>query len=153
MDDPRFNHESLWTLEASVAQVWQALTEVEQWPRWWPYLRRVETVHAAAGVGAVRRLHWRTRLPYGFTLLVTCTEAQRERRLVGRSAGDLSGEGAWELQPVGPQTHVRYTWRLDVNKPWMRRFAPLLAPLFAWNHHGVMRAGERGLRRWLSSQR
>jgi hypothetical protein len=31
----------------------------------------------------------------------------------------------------------------------MRWLAPLLAPVFRWNHDGVMRAGEAGLRRLL----
>jgi hypothetical protein len=34
----------------------------------------------------------------------------------------------------------------------MRALAPLLAPVFRWNHAGVMRAGEAGLARHLATR-
>jgi hypothetical protein len=98
-------------------------------------------------LGAVRRLHWSTRLPYRLALQVECTEARAPHVLSARSTGDLSGEGRWELVPVPGGTRVRYTWRVELGKPWMRRLAPLLEPLFRWNHDAVMRAGYAGLER------
>lgn len=47
-------------------------------------------------------------------------------------------------------TDVTYVWRVRLIKRWMRWLAPLLAPVFLWNHEGVMRAGEAGLRRHLA---
>lgn len=142
-----------WRLDAPPEAVWQALTEVDQWPRWWPYVRRVELLRRGRepdGVGALRRLAWGSRLPYGFTLDVECVEAEAPRRLRGRSTGALEGEGLWELWPDGLGTVVRYTWRLHLNTAWMRLATPLMAPVFRWNHEGVMRGGGRGLARWLA---
>jgi hypothetical protein len=42
---------------------------------------------------------------------------------------------------------VRYDWRVDLGKPWMRTLAPLLRPAFAWNHNVLMRWGEQDLSR------
>ena len=141
---------STWRLDAPPAAVWAALTRVEDWPRWWPFVERVETIRQAQGVGAVRRLHWRTRLPYRLSLLMTCTAAERERRLAGISRGHLIGEGEWTLTQDGRHTLLHYDWRVALAKPWMRRSRWLLQPLFAWNHGAVMRAGEAGLKRWLA---
>jgi len=145
-----------WRLDAPPETVWQALTEVDDWPQWWPYVRRVELLRRGResdGVGALRRLTWGSRLPYGFTLDVECVESDAPRRLRGRSSGALEGEGLWELWPDGVGTVVRYTWRLDLKTAWMRLAAPLMAPLFRWNHEGVMRGGGRGLASWLPSRR
>lgn len=149
----RYEYLSHWRLAAPPEAVWQALTEVGDWPRWWPYVRRVELLRHgrdADGVGALRRIAWASRLPYGFTLDVECVEAEHGRRLRGLSRGHLEGEGLWELQPDGDGTSVRYTWRLHLNTAWMRRLAPVMAPVFRWNHEGVMRAGAEGLARWLA---
>lgn len=144
---------SCWRIAAPVADVWRALVEVERWPQWWPYVRRVQTLREgdADGVGAIRRIEWSSRLPYGFTLDVEGVEASRHRVLRGCATGDLDGVGLWVLKPEDGGTCVRYTWRLDLRTRWMRAAAPLMAPVFRWNHHGVMRAGARGLARHLQA--
>jgi hypothetical protein len=49
-------------------------------------------------------------------------------------------------------TTVRYEWRVRTTKRWMNLAAPLLAPLFAWNHDQVMCAGGRGLAEYLGAR-
>ncbi|MBT9594980.1 MAG: SRPBCC family protein [Vitreoscilla sp.] len=150
-----FEYVSEWHLAAPPEAVWQVLTEVDQWPRWWPFVRRVRLLRRGRepdGVGALRRIDWATRLPYGFTLDVECVEADRPHRLRGLSSGHLAGEGLWELSPDGAGTCVRYTWRLHLNTAWMRIAAPLMAPVFRWNHEGVMRGGAIGLARQLADR-
>lgn len=154
----RYEYLSDWLLDAPVERVWRALVEVEAWPQWWPYVRSVQTLREgqrggeAEGLGAVRRIAWGSRLPYGFTLEVEAVESLRHRRLVGRATGDLEGTGTWELQPDGATTRVRYAWRLALNTRWMRISAPLMAPVFRWNHEGVMHAGACGLARHLGAR-
>ena len=46
----------------------------------------------------------------------------------------------------GAATDVTHVWRVRPARGWMRALSPLLAPAFRWNHDGVMRAGEAGLR-------
>lgn len=147
----RYEYVSDWQIDAPIEAVWQALTEVEAWPRWWRYVRHVQTLRAGrrggsdAGLGALRRIAWSSRLPYGFTLDVEVVEVQRLRRLVGRATGGLEGTGTWVLWPQGATTRVRYTWALALNTRWMKLAAPLLSPVFRWNHEGVMHAGAIGL--------
>jgi len=143
---------SAWDIPASAPRIWQALTEPQAWPRWWRFVRAVETVRPgdANGLGAVRRMHWSTRLPYGFSIEVETTDVVPLQRLQARSRGQLEGEGIWTLTSRGATaTRVDYEWRVALGRPWMRAAAPLLAPVFRWNHHAVMRAGEVGLIRHL----
>lgn len=153
-DAPRraaFELQSLWHLDAPVEPVWQALTHPEQWPHWWPYVRRVTPLAAggADGLGSVKRLEWGSRLGYGLGFDVETTEVVRPQRLRGRARGELDGEGLWELASDGATTRVSYLWRVDLGRAWMRAVAPLASPVFRWNHDGVMRAGAQGLARHL----
>ena len=63
--------------------------------------------------------------------------------------GQLNGQGLWQFLPDESSTRVRYTWSVSLGQPWMRRLAPLAAPIFRWNHNAVMRAGAVGLARHL----
>lgn len=146
-----FDLVSHWHIQAPVERVWAALADPAGWPQWWPFVREVQTLQpgAADGVGARRRIRWGTLLPYEIVIEVEALEAQRPQRLRGRSRGQLHGEGLWLLRPGPGCTDVTYVWRVTPAHAWMRWLAPLLAPVFRWNHRGVMRAGEAGLRRWL----
>ena len=146
-----FDLVSHWRLHASVDAVWDVLTDVEDWPQWWPGLRSVRTLRAArpGGVGGVRRLEWDTGLPYGLCIAVETVEVLRHERLRGRASGTLCGDGLWLLRGQGGLTDVTYVWRVELGPWWMRCLAPLLAPLFRWNHERLMRAGGAGLARRL----
>ena len=143
----RFELISYWHLDAPTAAVWPELTRVEDWPLWWRYVRSVRLLQAGdeRGIGAKHRLVWTNRLPYDIEIDVEVVESVRQRRLRARATGQLEGEGVWELFRIGDTTWLRYTWRVELTKPWMRAAAPWLGPLFHWNHNGVMRAGAAGL--------
>jgi hypothetical protein len=154
MPSTHFDLISHWRIPAPVDRVWAALTEPEGWPQWWSYVRAVRTLRPgdAGGVGSVRRIRWSTRLPYEIDIEVEAVEALRHQRLRGRARGQLCGEGIWLLRAAGALTDVTYVWRVELARPWMRWLAPLLAPVFRWNHDGVMRAGEAGLKRHLAGR-
>jgi hypothetical protein len=153
MSSTHFDLVSHWRIHAPVARVWAELTDPAGWPRWWPYVRGVRTLRKGDpdGVGAVRRMEWATRLPYRLVIDVEAVESVRHQRLRGRSRGHLVGDGLWLLRAEPGFTDVTYVWRVSLTRRWMRWLAPLLAPVFRWNHAGVMRAGEDGLRRRLES--
>jgi hypothetical protein len=148
----RFEYVTDWRFEAPIEAVWEALTDVARWPEWWPHVKEVHTLAAgdADDRGALRRIRWGSRLPYGFVLEVRTIEVEPLARLRGAATGDLAGTGLWEVWRDGAGTRLRYTWNLAVHTAWMRVAAPLMAPVFRWNHEGVMRDGMRGLERRLA---
>jgi uncharacterized protein YndB with AHSA1/START domain len=147
MSSRHFDLVSHWCIHAPVAPVWAALTTPESWPQWWPGVRAVQTLRpgGADGLGSLRRMTWATRLPYDVVVEIEAVEAIPHERLRGRSRGQMNGEGIWLLREErnGQQavTHVTYVWRVELSQRWMRWLAPLLAPLFRWNHRAVMKAG------------
>ncbi len=142
---------SRWRIEAPLTRVWNALHEPADWPRWWRYVAAVDKLAAgdAEGVGARYRFHWTSRLPYSIRLTTEVTEIARHRLIRASASGDLQGEGVWRLQESAAGTDVEYTWKVNLDRAWMRLFAPLLRPVFTWNHNAVMAAGEQGLGRHL----
>jgi hypothetical protein len=98
------------------------------------------------GVGSVHRITWKTALPYQLTFDIRMDRIDPMSALEGRASGELDGVGLWTLRPRGAGTYVRYDWKVEVTKPWMKVFAPLLRPVFAWNHNIVMGWGEEDIR-------
>jgi uncharacterized protein YndB with AHSA1/START domain len=139
---------SRWRLDAPAERVWQLLTDIDGWPRWWRYVRQVRVVAAGGpdAVGQVVAIEWASALPYRIRLQVTTTRTERARQLEGRADGDLQGCGTWVLEPAAADTvDVTYRWDVTLHKPWMCVTAFLLRPLFEWNHFVVMRAGAQGM--------
>lgn len=140
-----------WHLKAPVAAVWDVLSRPEEWPGWWRAVKRVELIAngETGGLGAVRAFTWRTALPYELTFAMTVTRMEPTHILEGRASGELDGVGRWTLSEAPDGTDARYDWIVSLAKPWQRTLAPLLRPVFTWNHHVVMRWGNDGVRRRL----
>jgi hypothetical protein len=105
-----------------------------------------------AGVGAVRRYTWSSRLPYSLTFDMRVTRVQRPQLIEGEAIGELTGTGRWTLSTQADAVRVRYDWQVETTRPWMNALAPLLSPAFRWNHGEVMRAGAAGLARHLGAR-
>jgi uncharacterized protein YndB with AHSA1/START domain len=143
-----------WTFAAPRDAVWDELTTPERWPTWWRAVERVELLEKgdADGVGALRRMTWRTALPYSLSFDMRTVRVEPKKLIEGRAQGELSGVGRWTLAGDGGETRVRYDWRVEVTQPWMRFVAPIARPVFAWNHGVVMGWGREGLNRLLGGR-
>jgi uncharacterized protein YndB with AHSA1/START domain len=155
MASTQFNLVTDWALDAPLEPVWQALKAPEEWPAWWRAVAKVERLADGDqnGVGAIRRMTWRTALPYTLSFDMRTTRVVPMTLIEGRAEGELSGLGRWTLAPDGARrTKVRYQWIVEVTQPWMRLIAPLARPIFAWNHGKVMGWGYEGLKAKLAGR-
>jgi uncharacterized protein YndB with AHSA1/START domain len=154
MTAQQFSLATDWRLAAPLDRVWAVLAAPEEWPSWWRAVERVDLLEPgdAAGVGALRRMTWKTALPYRLSFDMRATRIEPMRLIEGRASGELDGVGCWTLSPDGAGTLVHYDWTIEVAKPWMRLMAPLLRPVFAWNHAVVMGWGEVDIARRLASK-
>lgn len=149
-----FDLTSHWTAVGPVDKAFDIITDPARLVDWWPevYLD-VDIVDEgdADGVGRAARLLTRGWLPYHLRWTAIATEVIRPTRIALRAEGDLNGRGLWTLSQDGETVRIRYDWTVDLGDGWMRRIAPLLMPVFIWNHNWAMRKGEAGLRRALQS--
>ncbi|MER5788406.1 SRPBCC family protein [Streptomyces sp. NPDC001980] len=147
MDWNHYRFRSLWPLPVPLTTVYEALREVEEYPRWWPQVRSVNRLDDSVAVLTIRSF-----LPYDLTF--TAREARRDPEagvLEISMTGDIEGWARWTITSDGAGTLARYDQVVDVRKPLLRRLAPLGRPFFRLNHRLMMRSGRRGLLRHLQA--
>lgn len=146
-DGPRYSFLTTWLLQSPREPVWDAIYDEAGWPEWWRGVEVAEELRPGDqhGVGTKSRMVWRSFLPYRVEFEVTATKIERLSLMEGQAVGDLEGVGRWRLYEQDGVTAVLYEWDVATTKPWMNRLAPLLRPVFEWNHDWVMRRGGEGI--------
>jgi mannose-6-phosphate isomerase-like protein (cupin superfamily) len=143
-----------WFIPYPIDVVFEALLHGEDYPRWWGEAwKRVTPIgDAPAGsIGAKTEVIAGGFLPYTITLELEVARIEHPNLIGVLSRGDLEGTGTWRLHEFDGGTAVSYDWRVRAGKPLIRRFSPIVKPLFRANHNWVMRRGEGALTRWLAS--
>jgi uncharacterized protein YndB with AHSA1/START domain len=143
-----------WIVDAPIERVWEVIYATERWPTWWRGVQSVKELHHGKGngEGSVYRHVWRSKIPYAVRFDVTVVEVQRPNLIAARAEGGLAGTGTFRLFEATLGTAVTYDWRVRTTKQWMNAIAPLARPVFAWNHHAVMKQGGFGLARQLDAR-
>ncbi len=145
--EPQYSFLTTWLLRSPREPVFACLYDEAAWPQWWRGVEVAEELRTGdeLGVGTVSRMVWRSLLPYRVEFEVTATKIERPSLMEGQAVGDLEGTGRWRLLEQDGVTAVLYEWNVSATKPWMNRLAPLLRPVFEWNHDWVMRRGGEGI--------
>jgi len=146
----RLNHyrfRSEWRLSHPLPVVWDALEELEAYPKWWPEIRRSEQIELAAS-----RVTCRSFLPYE---LVFVTRSARREPSVGvleaTLEGDLNGFSRWTISELeGGGTLAVFDEEVDVGKTLLKVLAPVARPAFRANHWLMMKHGRDGLEKYLA---
>lgn len=140
-----------WRFEdTSLNEVADVLEDTASLPLWWPELFKSVRIVAPGSehrLGQVAECACRARLPYTLRFTYTVVEQRYPNGSTIDSTGDLVGRGVWRLSARANGVDVAYSWRVRLEKPWLRLFSPVFRPLLAWNHVWSMARGEEGLRR------
>ncbi len=135
-----------WRFHAPLESVWNELDAADRYPEWWPaiieYRDLTPEIH---GLGARAERVVRGVLPYQLRYTTTVTGYDPPREIAYDAVGDLTGRGRFVLVQRGADVEVVFHWDVSTSGFWLNLLAPLLKPLFAWNHNWVMAQGERGL--------
>jgi uncharacterized protein YndB with AHSA1/START domain len=147
----RYRFLTTWLVAAPIEPVWDVIYAIEHWPEWWRGVLSVtQLTHGDGdGEGSVYRHTWRSKIPYSVRFDVTVMEVRKPNLIVAEAVGGLEGTGTFLLFEAPLGTAVTYDWAVGTTKAWMNVAAPVGRPLFAWNHHAVMKQGGVGLARAL----
>ena len=142
-----YEFDSRWLIGRSRESLWDALEALlasdDPMP-WWP------AVQVTKYDGHSLDLRASSRFGYSLTFRLSDLETERPTRLTFASSGELRGAGTVTFKKLGPQrSAMDIAWRVSTGKPWMRRMAWLLRPVFVLGHHLVMHQGEKHLNAWL----
>lgn len=142
-----------WHLPTTLPAAWDAIRQSEQWPLWWPSVRRVVELAPgdADGIGNRRHYVWRGFLPYTLSFDIEVIKVEKYAFIEGVARGELDGVGRWVFFEAQGETRVRHDWNVATTSRWINLLAPIAKPLFEWNHRRVMMLGERRLRERLAN--
>lgn len=138
-----------YAFAASADDVWSALTRVDQYAQWWPWL--VEFDGTDFDVGSRWHCTVRSPLRYSVHFDIELLEVEPARRASAKVAGDISGAATLTVTPVdrggidhGSELHLVSDLASRVGLvATVDRFAPRLAEA---SHHWVLDTGLRQFR-------
>lgn len=142
-----------WRIPGRIADIAAILTDAIALPDWWGevYLSTAITAPGdEAGIGRKVAVQSKGRLPYHIVWTAELVSTHLPHSWEIAATGNLVGRGVWTPEQRGDVALVQYDWRVAADRPLFRRLAPLLRPLFAWNHNWAMARGEAALIRELA---
>lgn len=137
-----------WRLRGTIDEVAELIDHPEEFRLWWPAAwLDYEPLGEGDENGINRTFRYRVKgwLPYSLKLTFRVTDRRPPHTFVVASSGDLVGEGRWTLEQQGPKVEVTYEWRVQAERPLVRRLSSVLKPVFRSNHFWVMRQGAHSM--------
>ena len=147
-----FQFERTWELEVSPERFWDTISRTDEYPQWWPWLRRFE----ADGMkeGARWRAEIQSPLPYVLHVHLVLDEVVPCKRLAATVDGDIVGHAGLSLLPTEEGgSAVEVEWEMKPRSRAMQAAAVLARPLLRWSHEWVLARGlEQFRQRALASE-
>jgi hypothetical protein len=142
-----FSFDRRWRFAVPVGDLWAAVADVDRFPRVWSWLDgfSADGLHA----GAEARFTVRPPLPYRLHVRVSVDEVEPERLVAVQVGGDVAGPARLELAPLdgGATSEARLSWRLELQRPSLRRLERVARPAMVWGHDWVVGVGVRQFER------
>jgi hypothetical protein len=129
--------------------LWSAITAVEDFPRWWPWLRHFDGERLAPGE------RWgctvQPPLPYVLRFELEITDVVAPRLVTARISGDLTGSARLEVRdlsgPDGARSEVRLRSDLAPANRALRTVATVARPVVRFGHDWVLDTGLQQFRK------
>jgi hypothetical protein len=137
-----------WRIQGTIEEIAHILADAPSLTRWWPsvYLEVHELEPGdARGLGKVIGLYTKGWLPYTLRWQFRVSEIASNGFTL-QAKGDFVGRGIWTFAQDGDWAIVTYDWKIQADKPLLRRLSFLMKPIFAANHHWAMAQGQRSLK-------
>jgi uncharacterized protein YndB with AHSA1/START domain len=149
---PGYRFLDRWVVPAPIDCVYDTIGDVLGYESWWTdFVIPATGDEAPPEVGKSNELLVKAYLPYQVNFGLEVIEAERPQRIRSRLSKDFDGSGEWTLEETGGTTVATLGCRPSVNHAFIRRFTPVLRPLFRSNHTWAMRHGERQIREYLDA--
>ena len=131
--------ERRFEFDAVPTALWAALGSVDDYPRWWPWLRRFEA--AALAPGEEWRCTVKPPLPYVVRFAIRFDEVEVERRIDATVEGDIEGPAQLLIEPSAGGSAVTLTSSLRPTNTVLKAAALLGRPLVRYGHDWVLDIG------------
>ena len=124
--------------------LWTALTDIEHYRRWWPWLRRFEA--DSFSEGARWRCAVRSPLRYPVRFEVVLDEVVAGRSASASVAGDIAGRARLDVGPATGGSQLRLVSTLTSESRLLRAIARVAPQLARFGHDRLVAVGVRQFR-------
>jgi len=131
--------ERRFEFDAAPPALWAALGSVDDYPRWWPWLRRFDA--RALAPGEEWRCTVKPPLPYVVRFAIRFDEVEVERRIDATVEGDIEGPAQLLIEPSAGGSAVTLTSSLRPTNTVLKAAALLGRPLVRYGHDWVLDIG------------
>jgi hypothetical protein len=139
---------SRWHVEATPEEVYHTLEDVNELTRWWRsvYLDvKILEKGQEGGVGKLVELFTKGWLPYTLRWKFRVTHTEFPKGFSLEAIGDFEGRGIWTFTPTTTGTEIIYDWKIEAQKPLLKKLSGLIKPIFSMNHEWAMAKGFESL--------
>ncbi len=137
-----FRSDRSWHFAVAPEDLWEQLTVIDDYPRWWPWLERFRAI-GGFQAGARWACTVSPPLPYDVSFSVLLEEVDPARSVTARVVGDIEGVAALDLVAAEEGCTARLRSELAPANPLLRRAGAAARPLVEWGHDWVLDQGRR----------
>jgi uncharacterized protein YndB with AHSA1/START domain len=130
-----------YDIEAEPERLWAAMSQVDSYSKWWPWLKRFEAEKLETG--AVWRCEVQPPLPYLLRFDVTLEEVTPTSAVAATVSGDIVGQARVELSETAQGSHVVISSALTASNAMLRAMSVLALPIARFGHNWVLDTGAR----------
>jgi hypothetical protein len=133
---------------AAPAQLWDRIAAVEDFPAWWPWLRRFDG--QALTPGDLWRCTVQPPLPYSLSFTIAIGEVEPEARVTATISGEIHGTAELTIEPHGEGgCTARLRSQLAPQSRFLQGIAMVARPVVSLGHDWVLDTGARQFRQQL----
>lgn len=104
-DGGRLRTDRSYPLEEAPEDAWAALARVDEYQRWWPWLRRLDARQLATGERWLARI--RVPMPWSLRFTLDLVVVEEPTRVDADLGGDIQGTASITLRPVDGGATIR----------------------------------------------
>jgi len=138
-----------WTVKAPLEAVFAVLSDLRTYPAWGAAGYKSCQADGPPAVGRVIHVCVKGPLPFQIRFDAAITRLESPREVHMTATGDFDGEWSLRLEPTEGAVKIHSDWLIRPRRPPPRLLAPLLRPIFHWNHTSLVKGAYQGLQRYL----
>ncbi len=125
-------------VEATPAEVWRILADVDDYPGWWPWLRRFDASRLADGE------RWsctvKPPLPYTVSFDLVLRDVVTGRSVAADVEGEIVGSARVDLRRHGTGTELNLVSDLEPSRTFLVGLSRLAGPIARFGHEFIIDA-------------
>ena len=142
-------YRGVFHFEADRDTLWDAISAIDAFPRWAPWLHDLERQGPWPETGTVISFAVVSPLPHRMDLSVELTDVSPLNHIEARVGRDLEGHGRLSARELSDGTEVELTWSVMPRARILQTLLRLSGPFVRWTQEWAVRAAVAGVKRKL----